>query len=292
MNGGRQSRNGRRDEVSSGAGEAFRAALDDPSLLEQRQVSLVDERRCAWCRQEIEATARRDSVFCGKKCRQTAFRFRRRSTFVEAVDRPLRVAYADPPYPGFARSLYGMPEVDHGALVSLLQGFDGWALSTSAAALQNVLPLCPKGARVCAWVKPHGACPLTYGLHNCWEPVIVVPARHERPGRRDWLSALPARGGGKLPGRKPLAFCAWLFSLLGVRPGDDFSDLFPGSGIVSRAFDELCRSGAEDVPSDGCVSDAGVSDGSSLEYFDDASPEALGDASLAAAGDALRGAKK
>ena len=132
--------------------------------------------------------------------------------------RPLRFAYADPPYPGRARKYYGdqptfAGEVDHAALIaSLTTSYDGWALSTSEDALRWILPLCPEGARVCPWVKPIGAAPATYGLHNTWEPLIVVQGRRLRPGRRDWLRAMPARGGGDLPGRKPIAFCAFLFT--------------------------------------------------------------------------------
>jgi hypothetical protein len=91
---------------------------------------------------------------------------------------------------------------------------------------------------VCAWLKPIGACTLTHGLHNCWEPLIVVGGRQRRPGVRDWTVAQPARGGGSLPGRKPIAFCAWLFDCLGMQLGDELVDLFPGTGIVS-AWSEL-----------------------------------------------------
>jgi hypothetical protein len=155
------------------------------------------------------------------------------------------MAYADPPYPGLAKRYYGREptyggEVDHAALVARLSSeFDGWALSTSARALRDVLPLCPETARVCSWTKPHTPSPRTFGIHNCWEPVIVVPGRRRRPGVRDHLSALPARKGGTLPGRKPIAFCAWLFELLALAPGDELVDVFPGTGIVGRAWDEL-----------------------------------------------------
>lgn len=156
---------------------------------------------------------------------------------------PRRVAYADPPYPGLAwlykREATYAGEVDHRELVSRLQGFDGWALSTSAKALREVLPLCPPTARVCVWVKPHGVSRATRGLHNAWEPIIVVPARHVRPGVADWFSALPARGGGTLIGRKPQRFCAELFRWLGMRVGDSLDDLFPGTGIVTRAWNAL-----------------------------------------------------
>lgn len=62
-----------------------------------------------------------------------------------------RFAYADPPYPGKADYYVERQEVDHAELVAELEaGFpDGWALSTSAAALYDVLPLCPRSVRVC-----------------------------------------------------------------------------------------------------------------------------------------------
>jgi len=158
--------------------------------------------------------------------------------------RALRFAYADPPYPGMASKYKGEAsfagEVDHQALLSRLQGYDGWALSTSARSLRDVLPMCPPGPRVCAWVKPIGASRRTWGMHNTWEPVIVSPGRALRPGFRDWLRAMPARGGGStLIGRKPIRFCTWLFQCLGMLPGDTLDDLFPGSGIVARSWREL-----------------------------------------------------
>jgi hypothetical protein len=159
----------------------------------------------------------------------------------------MRFAYADPPYPGKARKYYRLEpnyagEVDHRALLASLlepRRFDGWALSTGAYALREVLPLCPEGARVCAWVKPEGVGSKTFGLHNAWEPLIVVGGRQRRPGMRDWIRAKRARGGGTLWGRKPLAFCAWLFDCLGMQPGDELVDLFPGSGVVTRAWRHL-----------------------------------------------------
>jgi hypothetical protein len=171
----------------------------------------------------------------------------------------MRFAYADPPYPGLSSKYYRdeptyAGEVDHAALLSLLEErrrarqIDGWALSTSARALRDLLPRCPPEHRVCPWVKPHAPSPNTYGIHNCWEAVIVVGGRGERPGKRDWLSALPARGGGELPGRKPIAFCAWLFGLLGMRPGDELEDLFPGTGVVTRAWRELSAGTAAVAP--------------------------------------------
>jgi hypothetical protein len=181
------------------------------------------------------------SRYCGRLCRQQAFRARRAAQLRESDAQTKRIAYADPPYPGRAWMYKGHPdyagEVDHAELIaSLKYSYDGWALSTSADALQDLLPLCPKGVHVASWHKPLAAQATTRGMHNVWEPVIVWPARELRPGVADALRALPARGGGDLIGRKPLKFCGWLFGLLGALPGDEFSDLFPGSGIVGRAW--------------------------------------------------------
>jgi hypothetical protein len=208
---------------------------------------------CRWCLGELPAGVRCDSRFCSKRCRQTAWRARRGGRIAAAEARPMRVAYADPPYPGFAHRMYKRAEVDHAALIAQLEQYDGWALSTSAAALRTVLPLCPAGVRVCAWVKPISANPATWGIHNTWEPLVVLPARRLRPGKRDWLAAQPARRGGTLAGRKPLAFCRWLFALLGMRAGDELADLFPGTGVVGRAWRELSAAAAGDGSRNGAA---------------------------------------
>jgi hypothetical protein len=208
-------------------------------------------KRCRWCRSELSLDCRNDTLSCGRKCRQAAFRLRRARATTEAVGSPLTFAYADPPYPGRAKRYYRDEEVDHRALIAQLQELApaGWALSTAEDSLRALLPLCPPPplSRVCAWVKPIGPCPRTYGLHGCWEPLIVVGGRRRRPGKRNWLRAQPARGGGSLPGRKPQAFCLWLFECLGMQPGDTLLDLFPGTGIVGRSWALLSsRSSATD----------------------------------------------
>lgn len=208
---------------------------------------------CSWCGASFDTT-RRDSKWCSKRCRQTAFRVRRfgdlRAPDIDAVK---HVAYADPPYQGTAKKYYQFHgdyrgEVDHGELIARLQRDyqDGWALSTSARALRDLLPLVPSYARVCAWCKPIGVSGNTEGAHNAWEALIVVPARRLRPGVRDFLLAKPAMGGDSdLMGRKPIAFCVWLFQLLGLVRGDVIDDLFPGSGMVGRTWNELERAAKE-----------------------------------------------
>lgn len=160
--------------------------------------------------------------------------------------RPMRLVVADPPYPEKSHLYRGHPdyagEVDHIRLLERLETFDGWALSTSRRGVRDIFHLCPPSAELCVWVKPRGI-PPTRGPSNVHEYVIVVPARRRFPGVRDALVAPHARGGDSdLIGRKPPAWCAWVFALLGAEPCDSLDDMFPGSGAVSRAWDEFRRS--------------------------------------------------
>ncbi len=158
---------------------------------------------------------------------------------------PLRLVYADPPYPGKAWLYRDHPdyagEVDHAALIGHLAAYDGWALSTSAAALPAVLALCPPGIRVAAWHRGERAAASWQPL-AAWEPVIYVPARPVDPARGhrsdslvcgvSAMTTLP----GRVIGTKPAAVCRWIFDLLGAAPGDSLADLFPGSGAITRAW--------------------------------------------------------
>lgn len=225
---------------------------------------------CEWCQVNIVGW-RPGMRFCTTRCRQAAHRLRRLGPGAIAVNgAALRFAYVDPPYIGTAKKYYEgedsyRGEVDHVALISLLEmrrngipphpqvlhqfshlamgegPLAGWALSASAKSLRMLLPLCPEGARVCPWVKPIGVPRASYGPHNTWEPLIVVGGRRLRGGCRDWLRAAPARKEGTLPGRKPIAFCAFLFQQLGLQPDDVIEDWFPGTRIVSRSWDEMSR---------------------------------------------------
>jgi hypothetical protein len=261
---------------------------------------------CAWCKSPIPSAARRDSICCSVRCRQARHRF---TSAVGQASRsagePLRLAYADPPYPGRAARYYGdhpdyAGEVDHAELIGRLSAYDGWALSTSADALQQILALCPAGVRVAAWHRgerpTRSARPL-----NAWEPVIyfggravveasatasVVEDLHDASGvatrdascstavlRDASLSAVgdayspgqgdasrsaaarrldslvfPARARRTDPlrviGSKPAVFCRWIFDLLGAQIGDEFEDLFPGSGGVARAWESFIAGAA------------------------------------------------
>jgi hypothetical protein len=173
-----------------------------------------------------------------------------------------RLAYADPPYPGQAKWKYAdhadyAGEVDHGALVERLEAeYDGWALSTSAQALAEVLSVCPRpspgikgrryrsmtGVRVLAWVKPCAPPLPNCGVYS-WEPVIVRQARAPAPGLRDSLVCSPelytfrSKPAGYVPGAKPPRFMEWVFAWLGARDSDALDDLFPGSGAAAAAWD-------------------------------------------------------
>lgn len=201
----------------------------------------------------------------------------------------MRLCYADPPYPGKAKRWYAdepeyAGEVDHVRLVSsLLQDFpDGWALSTSMEALRALLPLCPDDVRTYPWVKPMAALGGHRGFRPRTEYLLVVGGRRV-PGTPDFLYAHPARGGGDLMGRKPLAYCAFLFDALGMEPGDELVDMFPGTGIVGRAWANLCgssRDGAFRRPRtslSSLLAGAAVSDDSSSNDSSPAADEVLDD---------------
>lgn len=157
----------------------------------------------------------------------------------------MRIAYADPPYPGQAKLYRGQPdyagEVDHRLLIKRLceEYPDGWALSTSSPALGYVLSICPQDVRVAAWVKPFCIFKPNVNPAYAWEPVVFTGGRkrsRKEPTVRDWVSCNITLKRG-LCGVKPDGFSYWLFDLMGMEPGDEFHDLFPGTGAVSHAWD-------------------------------------------------------
>ena len=159
----------------------------------------------------------------------------------------MRLAYADPPYPGQAARHYAdhpdyAGEVDHAALLEHLATFDGWVLHTSSTALLALAPMLTaleRTPRVLAWVKPWAAFKANVPVAYAWEPVLMVPARPAavtgRTVSRDWLAeSMTMRRG--LAGAKPAAVCRWLFDVLGADPDDELCDLYPGTGAVSDAW--------------------------------------------------------
>ena len=202
--------------------------------------------RCDWCGSPMPGV-RAHAVTCSVRCRQARQRFKRAAgTLPPATTPPLRLAYADPPYPGCSRRYYQTHadyagEVDHVDLIARLTTFDGWALSTSARALPTVLASCPPGARVAVWVRGERPTRSAWPL-NAWEPVIFHGGRQTPDKDRRRVDVLTYRPGarttdpGRVTGAKPAAFAAWVFELLGARNGDEFTDLYPGSGGVARAW--------------------------------------------------------
>lgn len=168
----------------------------------------------------------------------------------------MKFAYADPPYLGCC-SLYGhdhrpgcWDEIEtHRALVARLVSEypDGWAMSATSSSLRRLLPECPSDVRVGAWVKPF--CSFKRGVRPAyaWEPVIYWRGRNPRSGHphppppkggkqttpKDFIAECITLKKG-LTGAKPEKFCAWVLDLLGVLPGDEVHDLFPGTGVMGR----------------------------------------------------------
>ena len=166
----------------------------------------------------------------------------------------MRFAYADPPYLGQGVKHYGDLHANaadcddpawHKALIERLcdEFPDGWALSLHTPSLKTMLNFCPDDVRVGSWVKPFAAFKKNVTRAYAWEPVILRGGRPipvTQPTIRDWIEApavsepITMRKG--FPGAKPAAFCRWIFDWLNIQPGDEFVDLFPGSGAVSDAY--------------------------------------------------------
>lgn len=180
----------------------------------------------------------------------------------------MNFAYADPPYLGQGKkhyakhhpeaSVWDSPEAHQELVTRLVDEFpDGWAMSLSSPSLHTILPMCPSDVRVMAWVKPFASFKPGVNPAYAWEPVIVRGGRSakERGGKnvrtvRDWAKTTDLGPGEAdfvsanitlkkgLTGAKPPAFCEWLFEVLGASAEDTLTDLFPGTGIVTRCWDE------------------------------------------------------
>jgi hypothetical protein len=161
----------------------------------------------------------------------------------------VKIAYADPPYPGCAHLYKDHPdyagEVDHARLVyDLVHRYDGYCLHTSSVALADVLARFQIETndmpRVMAWVKPFAAFKRNVSVAYAWEPVLVRAARKPvvKSGMtyRDWVAESITMKRG-LTGAKPERVCRWLFEVMGCEPGDELCDLYPGTGAVVRAWE-------------------------------------------------------
>jgi len=166
----------------------------------------------------------------------------------------MKLAIADPPYPGQAAKHYAdhpdyAGEVDHAELLKRLDtDYDGWALHTSSVALGEVLgyaaDLGVDGFRIMAWVKSFAAFKANVSVAYAWEPVLVKAARKPvvsgRLVMRDWISE-PITLQRGLAGAKPEPVCFWLFEVMGARRDDDLDDLYPGTGAVMAAWQSWRR---------------------------------------------------
>lgn len=218
------------------------------------QLALEIGAPCMWCGKTIPTRgARRDARTCSQSCRQAAHRFGSRCPSRPRTTSPLRLAYADPPYPGQARRYYRdhpdyAGEVDHRELLSrLASSYDGWALSTSARALPRVLSLAAGelglDVRVASWHRGARKIPSRWPRPG-WEPVVFAGGRRyvRAASEEDYEDVLVCgvtprvTDPRRVVGAKPAAFWWWLFTLLGALPGDRFEDLFAGSGGGSRAW--------------------------------------------------------
>lgn len=184
-------------------------------------------------------------------CRKRSWRFTRavlaQGFAPESDGNPRRFAYADPPYPGKADYYSDQPtfagEVDHRELLERLvdEYPDGWALSTSAEALQDVLRMCPRRVRVASWHRRVRRVRALRPLAS-WEPLVVCGGRPYSTARSQTvLDRLTYEGRyqsypGALIGMKPPEFTVWMLQQLNACRGDRVDDLFPGSGAIGRAW--------------------------------------------------------
>lgn len=159
----------------------------------------------------------------------------------------MKIAYADPPYLGMGKRypehpesrIWDDPQTHKDLLFRLDADYDGWAYSLSSPSILSLAQYAPVGTRVGSWVKPFCAFKPGVNPAYAWEPIFFKPARRlgrDVPTERDWVSAnITLRRG--CVGAKPEAVCRWMFQIIGAQPDDEFSDLFPGSGAVSVAWD-------------------------------------------------------
>lgn len=164
----------------------------------------------------------------------------------------MKFAYADPPYLGCGR-LYAKhhpdalvwddPATHHRLIERLCDEFpDGWAMSCHTPSLRTLLPMCPDDVRVASWCKSFGVFKPNVNPAYVWEPVLYRGGRkYTRQDNtvRDFM-VCPITLMKGLPGAKPEEFCRWVIMLLNAQEGDELHDLFPGTGVMGRVFDEWC----------------------------------------------------
>lgn len=169
---------------------------------------------------------------------------------VEEVD-GVKLAYADPPYPGQAKRHYSndpsgikAEEVDSVVLLQhLSENYDGFALSTSEPGLILIMGELPKGylkknkIRIAPWVKMWAHFRPWVDVQYAHEYVLfrTKRAKGSRPSVRDFLICNPSKKKGT-HGAKPPEFNDWILNILGYQKEDTLDDLYPGTGGMSEAI--------------------------------------------------------
>ena len=122
-------------------------------------------------------------------------------------------------------------------------------MSAAMYSLKEIIAIAPADARLAAWVKPWSAFKPGVDPAYTWEPVLFKTARKaskHTPTVKDHLICNITLKKG-LCGAKPRDFCFWVFDLLGMKPGDELVDVFPGTGIVGRCWEEMKKEPARQL---------------------------------------------
>lgn len=181
-------------------------------------------------------------------------RQRKKPAKVEVPDRPMRFAYADPPYIGQSKKHYSKEptyagEVDHDELIAELERDypDGWALSLHEPSLHIILDICARhglnlwdgSIRMGIWAKSFHIYKPNVNPSYGWEPVLFRGGRkrtRKQPTIRNFVVCpITLRKG--LVGVKPDPVNEWILDWLNVKPGDVLDDKFPGSGGMGKCFE-------------------------------------------------------
>ena len=123
-------------------------------------------------------------------------------------------------------------------MVAMEVEFDGWAMACSGKTLAPLIGTADRlGAKLAIWHVTN-AIPDGARVRSVWEAVFYrVPDSRRAVGTgyrvADVLSAAHPVSG--FVGSKPSAWTHWVIDLLGFQPGDEVTDVFPGSGAVERA---------------------------------------------------------
>ena len=180
----------------------------------------------------------------------------------------MKIAIADPPYLGRAVRWYGVggcgdgygkgqadqhpeaylwdqPQTHQQLVKDLDEQYDAWAIAMSVHSLSTYLQVVEtdsrNGIRVGVWHKP-SASPSGSRIANHWEPVLFrIPADRRAWGKgesvKDVFSAPPLRSN--FVGAKPPSWTEWVLDVLGYMPGDEVTDIFAGSGAVTKALQTI-----------------------------------------------------